>query len=311
MAKQTPAERLFSLTCALLAAPVSGLSKQQLYAAVEGYAGSSGDAREKLFDRDKGTLRDMGVALEVLVLDAFEENENARYRIAKGSFDWPKDLKLNATQLQLLELAARSWNNRLISPIAQSGLTRMKSLGVVAGSKDLSFFTPRLIAKHNSFEPLAVAISEQKLVGFQYRKPDGSESVREVLPVKLRYLSGQWILLALEKSLLKNFLLRRIVSEVSMLGNVDKQVTESQIASAESELEELIQSQVARLKLTPDSEAHWHFGADATEIELNYMDEALLAEDLMEFGPDVQIIFPQSLKQRIRAGFEKVVEAHA
>lgn len=311
MAKQTPAERLFSLTCALLAAPVSGLSKQQLYAAVEGYASSSGDAREKLFDRDKTTLRDMGVALEVLVLDAFEENETARYRIAKGSFDWPKDLQLNATQLQLLELAARSWNNRLMSPIAQSGLTRMKSLGVVAGSKDLSFFTPRLIAKHNSFEPLAIAIGEQKLVRFDYRKSDGSNTSREVMPVKLRYLSGQWILLALEKDLLKNFLLRRIVSEVLILTSSESSVTEAEIATAEHELQELIEAQVARFRVTPDSEAHWHFGAESTEIELHFMDEALLAEDLMEFGPDIQIISPASLRERVRAGFAKVVEAHA
>ena len=107
MAKQTPAERLFSLTCALLSAPTTGLSKQQLFAAVEAYINTSGDAREKLFDRDKTALRDMGVAIEVVVIDSYEESEAARYRIAKGSFDWPKNLELTPGQLQLLELAAR------------------------------------------------------------------------------------------------------------------------------------------------------------------------------------------------------------
>lgn len=311
MAKQTPAERLFSLTCALLAAPVSGLSKQKLFSAVEAYANSSGDAREKLFDRDKTTLRDMGVALEVLVLDAFEENETARYRIAKGSFDWPKDLTLNAKQHQLLELAARSWNNRLMSPIAQSGLTRLRSLGVVSGSKELSFFTPRLIAKHQSFEPLAVAIGEIRTVSFEYRKPDGSQSKREVFPVKLRHLSGQWILLALDSGVLKNFLLRRIVSEVTLLGQSAELVSNAQIDTAERELEALIESQKAVISVTPDSEAHWHFGAEGTEVEIHFMDEALLAEDLMEFGADVRVKSPESLKNRIREGFAKVVSTHA
>lgn len=311
MAKQSPAERLFSLTCALLAAPVSGLSKQQLFAAVEAYANSSGDAREKLFDRDKTTLRDMGVALEVLVLDAFEENETARYRISKGSFQWPKDLKLNQQQFQLLELAARSWNNRLMSPLAQSGLTRLRSLGVVSGSRELSFFTPRLIAKHQSFEPLAVAISDGRMVQFEYRKPDGEKSTRLVQPVKLRHLSGQWVLLAADLGVLKNFLLRRIVSAVSVLDPSAIVISDAEIARAEQELVELVDAQVAKIKVTPDSEAHWHFGAEAELIEIHYMDEALLAEDLMEFGSDVQVLQPKSLKTRMAAGFAKVVSLHA
>lgn len=311
MAKQTPAERLFSLTCALLAAPVNGLSKQQLYAAVEAYADSSGDAREKLFDRDKTTLRDMGVALEVVVLDAYEETESSRYRIAKGSFEWPKDLKLNERQFQLLELAARSWNNRLMSPIAQSGLTRMRSLGVVSSSKELSFFTPRLIAKHQAFEPLAIAIAEQKQVSFDYRKPDGELSKRSLSPAKLRYLSGQWVLLASEKGVLKNFLLRRIVSEVRTLGEPAEPISAEEIAAAEQDLLELIESQVARLQLVPDSEAHWHFGAEGEQIEIHYMDEALLAEDLMEFGSDITVLQPKCLADRIAAGFAKVVSLHA
>lgn len=311
MAKQTPAERLFSLTCALLAAPVSGLSKQQLFAAVDGYASSSGDAREKLFDRDKTTLRDMGVALEVLVMDSFDENETARYRISKGSFQWPKNLRLNPVQFQLLELAARSWNNRLMSPIAQSGLTRMRSLGVVAGSKELSFFTPRLIAKHQAFEPLAIAITEQREVRFEYRKPDGASSIRELQPVKLRHLSGQWVLLAKEGKQLKNFLLRRIISHVTLGNPVAEIVSEQQIEAAEVELANLIQSQQAKLHLVRDSEAHWHFGGGATLVEINYMDEALLAEDLMEFGSDIQVLSPASLKSRIEKGFEQVVQLHA
>lgn len=311
MAKQTPAERLFSLTCALLSAPLIGLSKQQLFASVEGYIDSTGDAREKLFDRDKTALRDMGVAIEVVVIDSFEESESTRYRIAKGSFDWPRDLELTTGQLQLLELAARSWNNRLMSPSAQSALTRLRSLGVVSASRELSFFTPRLIAKHSSFEPLAIAISDQSIAKFDYRKADGSSSSRIVQPIKLRYLSGQWILLAKDNEVLKNFLLRRIVSEVEILETATDQVSDSEILQAELELEDLVQSQVAKILLTEESEAFWHFGAESLEISLNYMDEALLAEDLMEFGPDVRVLAPESLKARINQGFAKVVELHA
>ena len=63
--------------------------------------------------------------------------------------------------------------------------------------------------------------------------------------------------------------------------------------------------------MEPESEAWWHFGADSERVELHFMDEALLAEDLMEFGSELRVIGPQSLVDRIRLGFEAVVRDHA
>ena len=312
MFKQSPAQRLFTLTCCLLAAPRLGLSKQEIFQSVQAYADSSSDAREKMFERDKTSLREMGVALEVVEIEAFEDVAAHRYLIAKGSFDWPKDLKLSAEQFQLLELAARAWNNRLMAPSAQSGLTRLKALGVMPNNRELSIFTPRLIAKHQSFEPLTIAISEQQRVKFSYRKPDDEPSIRELSPQKLRFIEGQWVLLALENGQLKNFLLRRIVSEVTLLPDASEQASPESIALAEAELIEFINSQQATLELTQDSEAWWHFGApENNQVTLNFMDEALLAEDLIEFGGELKVLDPESLAKRISLGLAKVVSDHA
>lgn len=312
MAKQSPAQRLFTLTCCLLAAPRLGLSKQEIFDSVQAYADSSDDAREKMFERDKSSLREMGVALEVIEVDAFEEQSAHRYLIAKGSFDWPKGLELSPEQFQLLELAARAWNNRLMAPSAQSGLTRLKALGVVPNSRELSVFTPRLIARHQSFDPLTIAISQQQQVSFSYRKADAEASVRLIDPQKLRFIEGQWVLLGLENGELKNFLLRRIVSEVKILGQEAKVSEPDSIARAEAELAKFIDDQVAELELKPESEAWWHFGAPAdSRATLTFMDEALLAEDLMEFGTDLSVISPKSLADRILRGLERVVSDHA
>jgi len=312
MSKQSPAQRLFTLTCCLLAAPRLGLSKQEIYQSVQAYADSSSDAREKMFERDKSSLREMGVALEVVEVDAFEDVTAHRYLISKGSFAWPKDLRLSAEQFQLLELAARAWNNRLMAPSAQSGLTRLKALGVVPNNRELSIFTPRLIAKHQSFEPLTIAISELQRVRFSYRKPDSEPSVRELSPQKLRFIEGQWVLLAIEAGQLKNFLLRRIVSEVSLIPEASEQASQESIAAAELELGEFINSQQATLELTRDSEAWWHFGAPENNlVTLHFMDEALLAEDLIEFGGELKVLHPKSLATRINLGLSKVVSDHA
>ena len=65
------------------------------------------------------------------------------------------------------------------------------------------------------------------------------------------------------------------------------------------------------IEIVPDSEAWWHFGSEREQVELNYMDEALMAEDLMEFGADLKVISPKSLGDRIRSGFEAVIASHA
>lgn len=312
MTKQSPAQRLFTLTCCLLAAPRLGLSKQEIYESVQAYVDSSSDAREKMFERDKTSLREMGVALEVIEVDGYEDQSAHRYLIAKGAFDWPKDLKLKQEHFQLLELAARAWNNRVMAPHAQSGLTRLKTLGLVSTSRELTFFTPRLIARHQSFDPLTIAISEGQRVRLSYRKADAEPTSRELDPQKLRFIEGQWVLLAFENGELKNFLLRRIVSEVKILNEESRTADAHEIEAAEQDLAKLIESQKAELLLRPESEAWWHFGApEDNRVSIHFMDHALLAEDLMEFGGDLEVVAPASLAERMRKGLERVASDHA
>jgi predicted DNA-binding transcriptional regulator YafY len=254
----------------------------------------------------------MGVQLEVFDSTSFEETDAARYRIAKGSFDWPTSFEITNEHMRLLELAAKAWNNQLLSKSAQSGLIRLRSLGVVASSRELSAFTPRLLAQQESFAPIADAISSGKLVRFSYRKTDGVSSVREVTPLKLRFIEGQWVLLAKQADQIKNFLLRRIVSQVKTSELDGKPVSVAEIDQAEAELIQFVANNVAVLEVEMDSEAWWHFGGnDSGTIEVNFMDEALFAEDLMEFGPEIKVLSPESLSNRIASGWQQVLDTHA
>jgi predicted DNA-binding transcriptional regulator YafY len=177
--------------------------------------------------------------------------------------------------------------------------------------RQLQHISPRLVAKHESFGPLADAISATTTVVFEYRKSDGSQSVREVEPLKLRLIEGEWVLLARERDAVKNFLLRRIVSKVRDTEALFTPPSEAVITRAEQDLVAFAASNVAVIEIVPDSEAWWHFGSEREQVELNYMDEALMAEDLMEFGADLKVISPKSLGDRIRAGFEAVIASHA
>lgn len=311
--KQSPAERLFTLTCYLLSTEIKGLSKQDIFRAVPGYQDAKNqDAVDRLFERDKKSLKEAGIQLEVLNNFGFDDGDHARYRIAKESFQWPKDLELDSAKLQLLELAAKAWNNQLLEGSAQSGLTKLKSLGLVASNTDLTPFTPRLLIRHAAFGPLAKAIEDGNQVAFRYQKPDGSLSERIVSPQTLRQIEGQWVLLAVHEEQTKNFLLRRIVSDVSILEAESKQLSSQELQQVEQELNDFVRGNLATIKVVPDTEAQLALNPDASGIaKINYMDEALLAEDLLEFGSDVEVVEPESLKRRIRASLKAVMKQHA
>lgn len=311
--KQTPAERLFTLTCCLVAAPRIGVSKQQLLLSVPGYQDvSSQDAIDKMFERDKAALRNAGVALEVLDGDGSDNPDDTKYRIVPGSFDWPADLELNAQKLQLLELAGKAWNHQAMKSSARAAITRLKSLGYVQKSQELEIFSPRILAKHASFSPLAEAISDGFMVQFDYQKPGEEPSKRTLNPLKLRFLEGQWVLLAAEGEMVKNFLLRRITSKVAVLADTASHIPDQVTQAAEADLLEFVASQRVVLALEVDSEAWWHFGAPAdNRVEFNFMDKELLVEDLLELAGGLRVLEPREIADLLLDKLESVAVLHA
>jgi proteasome accessory factor B len=310
--KQNKEERLLALTCALLAAP-NGLTKGEISVAVVGYRESSGAALDKMFERDKAELRATGVAIETLgSYENPEDQTDARYRVSRESFRWPSEFELTSEKLALLELAARVWNNRSVSSVANAGLNRLKSLGLIAADADAGVLRPQLIASDPAFEPLSQAIAELSWVRFEYQKPNGERSVRDVMPWRLRQLQGQWVLLAGESSEgeARNFLLRRIVSGISLLDATFDAPRAEVISAAERSLELFAAGNLARLRITEGTEAWWQFGRQS-EVELSFMDETLLAEELREYGSSVTVIEPESLALAIEKGYREVIASHA
>ena len=307
MAGQSPAERLFTITCCLMAAPSSGLTKQALYQAVPGYqSAENNEARERMFERDKKDLRAAGVQLEAVQIDG----EIERYVIAKGTFDWPKDFKLTPEQLGLVEIAAKAWNTKQFAQSARTALARLKSLGYVDISRELNYIAPRLVVKHKAFLPLAEAIDESKTVAFEYRVPGEAAKTREVNPLRLRLIEGEWVLLAQRGSEIRNYLLRRIISKIKNLGVSFTPVAQEEISRAEEDLVLFTKSNKALIEVLEGTEAWWHFGEKA-RVELQFMDEELLAEDLLEFGSEITVLEPASLVDKLKQKLERVVSQHA
>jgi proteasome accessory factor B len=138
----------------------------------------------------------------------------------------------------------------------------------------------------------------------------------------MRSIDGQWLLMCwdLGRREVRNFLLKRIVSKVSFVKEQEDEVTfaapdASKINAAIEDLRQFTAGQTALLRIKRDSRAWFHFQLDSqepfAEVELQYMDVHLLAEDLRDFGADIKVLRPKQLIEAVSSGFEKVASAHA
>ncbi len=170
-------ERLFNLTCTLLYA-TEGLTKNQILQTVRGYdneykEGGNNSTLERKFERDKKSLREVGIRIEPEIPDWEDQNNQvSRYKIERESFSWPSAVKLNARQLALLNLAAEAWAGGSLSSEASRGITKLRALGVVGQSSDIIGISPKIHTFEPSFKDIDFAISESKVISFDYRNPN-------------------------------------------------------------------------------------------------------------------------------------------
>jgi proteasome accessory factor B len=314
-------ERLFNLTCALLVAR-NGLSKAEIFATVQGYKesfDSSGvnSALNRMFERDKVQLTEAGVAWRSFIpKEAMEDNQEFRYLIANEDFVWPKEVSLSSKQVALLNLAAQVWAKASLSADANRAIHRIRAMGEPADSSSLIGIAPRIRTHDPAFLPLSTAIESCSRVSFDYQKPgDDKPGVRNLEPWSLQNIAGQWMLIAfdLDRVEPRNFLLRRIVSDVDIQDVSFEPPQDGEVALALSELEKHKDSQTATIRVLANSAAWFHFDLASGQVEFqtNYMDLFLFAEELMEFVDEIEIVSPPELANLVRENLLKVKKAHA
>lgn len=319
-------ERLFNLTCAL-ATSKRGLLKSEIFSQVQGYRErynpNNTVAINKLFERDKLDLANAGVLVQAYIpAEEDANNQEYRYRIPNESFIWPKDFKLSAEQVGLLNLAAQVWAKATISNEVDQAMMRLRALGETAYDEGLLGMAPRIRTVDSTFTALTNAIENRSVISFEYRKA-GTKNIenRTVQPWLLRSVGGQWLLVCWDedRKATRNFLLRRIVKKrITDLKRSFDKPTADQLNAAELDLNQLIEKQIAVLRVKPNTAAWVHFELDlpgvaqnGNEISIHFMDQELLAADLRTFAGQLEVVRPQSLAQDLREGLEKVVHDHA
>jgi proteasome accessory factor B len=319
-------ERLFQITVLLLFAG-KPLSKHEILSSISAYAneykpGGNNKTLERMFERDKETLRHNGVQVEAIIPAHEDENNQATvYTIKADSFYWPKDLQLTSRQLALLNLAAEAWAGGSLSGAASKGITKLRSMGIVGEESDIIGIAPKIVSNEPNFRELNNALSDQRVVQFDYRKPDGTVGTRTVHPWLLRQIAGQWLVLGFDQDQQepRNFMLRRMLTKISYPRSKTeyRAGTQAEIDAAVAALDQLAEKQIAVLKIKPNSEAWFRYEMDLTEnkdngeLRIGYSDIHVLAEQIREYANQIKVVKPEALAQLVREGFEKVVDLHA
>lgn len=318
-------ERLFSLVLALLATD-TGLTKGEILSTVQGYRQRykhSGDNSnlERQFERDKDDIRELGVPLETLESPGEAgNNQNLRYRIPRGEYELPADIRFSADETTLLNLAAMVWREGSLSAESRRAVLKLRSLGVVT-TEPVVGYAPRVRVREASFDPLSAAAEKHQLVRFAYLKPGEQDArVRTVGPLALVQHQGRWHLYANDpaSSSTKTFLLRRIVSRVTTTGETFPAPSSDQTAKALAELDEVWNSHTAVVEVQSGSDAATRLGkrrgavalADGT-LELHYSDVNIFADDLAGFGPEAVVVSPAELREAVQSRLTRTAADHA
>jgi len=327
-------ERLFSLVLALLATE-TGLTKNEILSTVQGYrqryrSGGDNANLERQFERDKDDIRELGVPLETVDSPGDAgNNQTLRYRIPRGAYELPHDLSFSSDETTLLNLAAMVWREGSLSGESRRALLKLRSLGVAADEPVIGY-APRLRLRDAAFDPLNSALERHLIVRFPYLKPGEDEArEREVVPLALVQYQGRWHLSAEETDFgtqkpgeHKMFLLRRIVGSV-VSGKPAPPPQGDQAALALASLEEIWERGIAEVEVTCDTDAATRLanrrGTEEVSVapdgstrllRLHYVDEAILADELAGFGPEVLVLSPIELRDAVIERLQRVERDH-
>jgi proteasome accessory factor B len=303
-------ERLLNLVICLLSTR-SWLTKEQIRAAVPQYAEcATTEAFDRMFERDKEDLRELGVPLVTGSHSSWFDDEQG-YRIDRGAYALP-DLEFTAEELAVLGLASRVWQQASLAGPAARALVKLKALGVQTDDESLVGVEPRVRAAEPAFEPLYAATRDRTAVTFAYRSREGEASRRRLEPWVLTSRGGHWYVVGhdRDRGARRSFRLSRIEGPVQRAGPPGGYEVPADLDTADLVLpppepadgrEALVRVRPGRAVLlrqravpAPDGEAE---GWDAVRVVVRDVHE--LAHELAGYGPDVLVVEPADLREEV------------
>ncbi|MFB7916365.1 helix-turn-helix transcriptional regulator [Streptomyces sp. NPDC056061] len=308
------AERLMNLALCLLGTR-RPLSKRELRGSIEAYleAGSD-DAFNRMFERDKDDLRELG-----LIIETVENLDGDIGYLARRDSNRLPPITLDAEEAAALGLAAKVWQQARLAGAASGALQKLRAAGMPEAEDAYevhSALEPRIPVHEAAFEPLMLACRDRRPVTFDYRKANSARpETRHVEPWTLECWRGHWYLAGWdrERGAERVFRLSRITGRVrSRTGTFTAEVPD--VVTVRETVESWAgetATRTARIRLRTGagyplrsravSVRELGDGWDELEIPYGHGLDAWL----VEFGPDVVVQEPADLRadvvDRLRA----------
>ena len=308
-------ERLLNLVMCLLYTR-RYISREQIRTAVPQYAASESDeAFERMFERDKDDLREMGIPLLTGSDDPWFEDE-VGYRIPREDYVLP-EITFTPAELAVVGIAAQTWQQATMAQAATTALHKLQASGVDADPDALSLVEPRVAAAEPAFEPLYEAVRDRRPVSFAYRSANATSSeTRHVAPWGVVSWHGRWYLVGhdLDKQTTRVFRLSRIDGAVSFTGrsgtvevpaDLDLRHEVSMLAPPPETATAVIDARTdhahplhRRAIAAEDAPATYGEGA-WRRLQIRFSDVDTLAAELCGYGPDVVAVEPPELREAV------------
>jgi len=314
-------ERLLNLVICLLATS-RYLTKEQIRRAVPGYSDSD-EAFERMFERDKDELRQLGIPVETAPVDRFFDDEIG-YRIQRSNYELP-EIRLEADEAAVLSLAARVWQQRSLAQTASTALLKLRAAGVETDDVSLVGIEPRVNTSEPAFGPLWEAVRDRRPVTFEYRAAGAGDAVRRHLePWGIVSWHGRWYVTGhdRDRGAVRSFRLSRVVGDVRPEGEAGtvhkppdadiRAIVTHAYASEPSTQEATLRIRAgAAYPLRRRAQSISDEGDGWDRVVRRYAGDSF-AEYLASFGPDVVVLDPPDLRDavvrqlRAVAGLEEV-----
>lgn len=311
-AAQAKSERLLNLVICLLVAR-SYLPKNRIRQVVHGYGEQADDAFERMFERDKEELRELGIPIET-----GESLDEPGYRIRRSDFELPT-LTLEPDEAAVIGLAARVWQHAGLAAATSQALLKLRAAGVETDRSALSAVEPRVATEEPAFWPLWEAVRDRRPVRFGYRKPGASMvETRQVQPWAVMSWHGRWYTVGhdVDRAGTRLFRLSRVEGRVVTAGPPGSYDVPSRTAvrDAVAALAPPEATGTARMRVREG--AGWGLrrrltstcaaGEGWEEISVPYADPGVLAEEVVTYGSDVVVLEPKAVRDAVIARLELV-----
>lgn len=302
-------ERLLNLVICLLYTR-QPLSKARIRDAVPQYGETASlEAFDRMFERDKDELRDLGIPLRTEPLDAYFDDEPG-YRIDRREYALP-DIVFEPDELAVLGLASRTWQQASLAGAASTAMRKLQAADVERDTASVLGLEPRVRTTEAAFTPVKDAVLACRSIAFDYRKPDGQLAARRLQPWAVTNWHGRWYVTGfdIDRDAPRVFRLGRIEGRVRATGKAgaydvpDDHDPLTMITGVEvqrvpqpAELRVLVGSGNTlrrRAGTVADIDENW------SRLIVDFTDNDQFAQEIAGFGPAVRVVHPPALAQAV------------